>query len=272
MVEGTGELALNFIRQRVAGVLLAFGLILALVCLTAAVMRQSVLTTSKVPSYTVVALKNPTVRSALSDIIVRSVQDKYPVLAHIPTSQLHSAVAQALTQPSVISEVADVAQQIQQHFVGVSKQPIVIGGPALSKAVAQTIAPSNPTLQQEIDKIPFSYDISSSSIPSIGKYYPWIIKSIRYSFAGGLALLVGAIAISAKRSKTLRKIGFGFIGMSVLEVAALWVIPHVLLAHNSNASEVVLSAVAAASVGSIEPIYLGVFGAGIAAVVLSLVL
>lgn len=251
-------------RQRLAAVLLVIGLILAWICLTSVVIRQTLLVSAKIPSYTTTALKNPTVRSALSDLIVKSVQHSYPVLSQIPTAQLNAAVGQALTQPAVVNEFANVTMQIQQHFIGLSDQPIVLGGPALSTAVAQIISPNNPTQQQIIEKIPFTYTIASSSIPSIGKYYRWIGNLINVSLYSSAVLLVAAMAVSAKKNKTVRKIGIAFIMFSAFEVAIFWLLPRYALSHFQSGPEVVVSGILAASAGAIEPIYLGVLGAGIA--------
>ncbi len=258
-------------RQRVAGVLLVLGLILSWVCLTGVVVRQSLLLTAKAPVYATTALKNPVVRSAVSEVIISSVQSKYPVLAEISTAQLRAAVEQALSEPAVAEELGNVALQLQLHFIGQSNGPIVIGGPGLSLAVAQIIAPGNQPLQQAIEKVPFSFTLSSSSIPSIGRYYRWIGTLINSTFVGGLALLAASLLVSAKRNKTLRKIGIGFIGMSALEVGLFWLLPHYMLSHLSNGSGVIISAMLAASASSIAAIYLGVFVAGIALTVVSLI-
>ena len=226
--------------------------------------RQTLLLSGKIPSYSTTALKNPTVRSALSDLIVKSVEHSYPVLSKIPTAQLNAAVDRALTQPAVADEFANVTLQIQQHFIGTSDQQIVLGGPALSTAVAQIIAPNNPTQQQVIEKIPFTYAISSSSIPSIGKYFRWIGNLINVSSYGSAALLVAAIVVSAKKSRTLRKIGIAFIMFSAFEVTVFWLLPKYVLSHFHSGPEVVVSGIVAASASAIVPIYVGVLGAGIA--------
>ena len=245
---------------------------MAWICLTSVVIRQTLLLSAKIPSYTATALKNPTVRSALSELIVKSVQHTYPVLSQLPTAQLTAAVNRALTQPAVVAEFADVTVQIQQHFIGLSDQPIVLGGPALSTAVAQIISPNNLAQQQLIQKIPFTYTISSSSIPSIGRYYRWIGHLINISLYSSAVLLVAAIAVSAKRNKTFRKIGIAFIMFSAFEVAVFWLLPRYLLAHFQSGPEVVVSGIMAASASAIEPIYLGVLGAGIAFTAISLLL
>ncbi|MDA8081552.1 MAG: hypothetical protein M0Z96_08090 [Actinomycetota bacterium] len=263
---------MNFVRQRLATILLVIGLILAWICLTAVVIRQTLLLSAKIPSYATTALKNPTVRSAVSDLIVKSVKHSYPVLSQIPTAQLNTAVDRALTQPAVAYEFANVTLQIQQHFIGLSNQQIVLGGPALSTAVAQIISPNNPTQRQLIEKIPFTYAISTSSIPSIGKYFQWIGNLISVSAYSGAVLLVSAIAVSAKKNRTLRKIGIAFIMFSAFEVAVFWLLPKYVLSHFHSGPEVVVSGIMAAAGSAIVPIYVGVLGAGIAFTAVSLLI
>lgn len=252
-----------FLRQRVAGILLAVGLILAWIGMTTLVIRQTLLLSGQVPNYAATALENPTVRLAVSDLVVRSIQNSNQVLTQIPTAALQSAVDQALTSPAVAYEFGNVAQQIQLHFLGLEKQPVVIGGPALSSAVAAIVARKNPALDRIIQNIPFSYTVSSSSLPSIGRYYRWINNTMYTSLIASAVLLVGSLMIAAKKAKTLRKIGVWFLGFSVFEVAIFWLFPRYLLSHMHSGVGVLVAGLMTVSAGTIEPIYIGVFGAGL---------
>lgn len=260
---------MNFVRQRVAGVLLVFGLILAWISLTGIVVRQTLLLSAQAPSYALAALKSPVIRSAVSDLVIKSVQDEFPIVGQIPAAELRPAIEEALTQPAVANEFANAALQVQQHFIGLNDQPIVLGGPQLSAAIAQIIAPNNLSTQQVIKNIAFSYTIASDSIPSVGKYYSRIGSLINVSLIGGLALLISSVLVSAKKSRTLRKIGIGFVGMSIFEVAVFWLLPRYVLPHLQSGPGIIFSAIITASASTIEPLYLGVFGAGVALTVVS---
>ncbi|MDA8270490.1 MAG: hypothetical protein M0Z39_03650 [Actinomycetota bacterium] len=261
---------MNFVRQRVAGVLLVVGLVLAWICLTGVVVRQTLLLSARAPSYALAALKSPVIRSTVSELIINSVQNEFPIVGQIPAAELRPAIEEALTQPAVANEFANAALQVQQHFIGLNDQPIVLGGPQLSAAVAQIIAPNNLSAQQVIKNIAFSYTIASDSIPSIGRYYSKIGTLITTSLIGGLALLISSVLVSAKKSRTIRKIGMGFVAMSIFEVAIFWLLPRYVLPNLQSGPWVIFSAIMTASASTIEPLYLGVFGAGVALIVVSI--
>lgn len=259
-------------RQRVAGILVIVGLILGWACLTTLVIRQTVMLSARVPDYALTALKNPTVRSAASDLIARSAQAKYQPLAQIPTTQLKDAIDSALSQPAVADEFANAALQIQQHLLGLNDQPIVLGGPGLTAAVAQIIAPQNPSEQQVIDKLPLSYTLESASIPSFGTYFR-LNNGIFHVTLFSSALLLGlSLFIATKKSKILRRIGIGLVGLSVVEVVLFGFVPKYVLSHVHSGPAQIVAGLLTASTGGIEAIYLMVFGAGLALTAISLIM
>lgn len=252
-----------FIRQRVAGILLLVGLICSWVGLTSVVLRQAILIPGQFTGYAYKALDNTTVRSQIAGIIAADVEKSHPVLQSIPEPRLASAIDRALTNPSVKTEFANVAFQIQQHMLGLQSGPIEVGGSTLSTAVAQIIANGNTAEEQALAKIPFGFQISSASIPSLKTYYLKLNSIIKISLIAAAATLVSALMISAKRNKTLRKIGIAFIGFSAFEVLLFWAIPRYFLPQIKNGPLEVIAAIVNASSSSVDPIYLTAFAAGI---------
>lgn len=249
--------------------LLVIGLFLAWVCLTSVVIRQSLQLSGQVSTYTTAALENPAVRSAVSDLIVTSAISSNPVLAQIPTAILISAVNRGLTEPLVVSEFGNVAIQIQQHLIGLNSGPIVIGGPELSSAVAQIIAPNNQDVKKLIESIPFSFTIANSSIPSFGRYYRWLSSTIKFSLSASGLLLVASLLLSAKKKSTIRKIGIWLVGFSLFDGALFWLLPKYLLPHLQNNAGKIAAGFLAVSAGAAEPIYIGVIGSGIVLAIIS---
>lgn len=260
---------MTFFRQRVAGILLLTGLLCAWAGLTSVVLRQAVLIPGQFTGYAYKALDNATVRSQIAGIVATEVQKSHPILQSIPKPKLASAIDSALTNPSVKTEFANVALQIQQHMLGLQSGPIEVGGPTLSTAIAQIIANGNSTEEQALAQIPFGFQISSSSIPSLKTYYVKLNAIIKISLIAAAATLIGALIISAKRNKTLRKIGIAFIGFSVFEVLLFWAIPRYFLPHLKNGPLEVITAIVNASSSSVDPIYLTAFAAGIGLTLIS---
>ena len=252
-----------FIRQRVAGILLLVGLLCSWVGLTSVVLRQTILIPGQFTSYAYKALGNAAVRSEVAGIIATDVENSHPILQSIPKPKLASAIDSALTKPSVKAEFANVALQIQQHILGLQNGPIQVGGPTLSTAIAQIIAPGNSPEEQALAQIPFGFQISGSSIPSLKSYYQKLNAIIKISLVAAAATLLSALMISAKKSKTLRKIGIAFIGFSAFEVLLFWAVPKYFLPHIKNGPLEVIAAIVNASSSSVDPIYLTAFGAGI---------
>ena len=248
---------------------MVFGLILAWISLTGVVVRQTLLLSAQAPSYALAALKSPAIRSTVSELIIKSVQHQFPIVGQIPEAELRPAIEEALTQPAVANEFANAALQVQQHFIGLNDQPIILGGPQLSAAIAQIIASNDLSAQQVIKNIPFSYTISSDLIPSAGRYYSKIGSLITVSLIGALAFLISSVLVSVRKSRTIRRIGMGFVGMSIIEVAIFWLLPRYVLPNLQSGLWVIFSAIMTASASAIEPLYLGIFGAGVALIVTS---
>lgn len=253
-----------FIRQRIAGVFLIVGLLCSWVGLTSLVIRQAVLVPGQFTTYAYKALDNPVIREQVAGVMASSIRNSNSLLKIIPEPNLKSAIDSSLTKPAVKTEFANVAFDIQQHVLGLQSGPVVLGGPALSQAVAQSIASSNPVEEQLIAKIPISYTIKSSSIPSLAKYYSQLNSTIKVTLFGAAATLLASLVVAAKKRKTLRKIGIAFIGFSAFEVAGFWLTRKYLLPHIHSGPLVIISAILTASSNSIEPIYLGALGTGIA--------
>lgn len=231
--------------------------------------RQAVLVPGQFSNYAAKALDNSVIRSQIAKVMATTIRNSNPQLQIIPETKLQASVDSALTKPAVKSEFGSVAFEIQQHILGLQKGSVVLGGPAFSAAVAQSIANGNPIEEQLIAKIPFSYTISSSSIPSLAKYYSKLNSTIKVTLFGAAATLIASLLISSKKRKTLRKIGISFIAFSAFEVAAFWLSSKYLLPHLHSGPLVVMSAILSASSNSIEPIYLGAFGGGIALLIVS---
>ena len=263
---------MKFLRQRVAGTLLVIGLVFAWVCLTSVAIRQSIQLSGQASTYTATALKNPSVRSAVSDLIVTSAKTSNPVLAQIPANILKSAVDKGLTEPLVVGELGNAATQIQQHVIGLNSGPIVIGGPDLSSAVAEIVAPNNFAEKKLIESAPFSVTIASSSIPSFGRYYRWLDSTLKFSLYASAALLAASLILSAKKNRTLRKIGLWFVGFSLFNGALFWLLPKYLLSHLQNSPGRITAGVLAASSAAVEPIYIVALGAGTLLTIISFLL
>lgn len=260
---------MNFLRQRVAWVFLVLGLLASWVGLTTLVVKQTVVIPGQFTSYASKALENNTARSEISSVLAKSIRQTNPILQNIPTSQLDSAIDSALKNPAVISEFSNVAFEIQQHLLGLQNGPIVVGGSTLSSAVAHIIAGNNSTEEQIISKIPFSYTIASSTIPSFGKYYRLMNSTISLSFLAAGALLLSSLIISAKKRSTLRKIGIWFIGFSAFEVALIWALPRYITPLIHSGSLAIMTSIMRVSITSVEPIYVGAFAAGIVLTIIS---
>lgn len=256
-------------RQRIAGVLLIFGLLCAWVGLTTLVIRQTLLIPDQLPTYATKLLKNPTIRNEIATLVTGTLRNSNTVLRDIPQSQLHAAIDQSLTNPAVASQFASVALQIQQHLIGKQSGPIIVGGPVLSSSVAKAVAGNNPVAEQAIAQIPMTYTISSSSIPSFGKYYQKISKLINTSLLFAALLLFTSLVISAKRRKTLRKIGIWLVGFSIFEVSLFWLIPTYLLRYLHAGYPIIVAAILSASFSSVMPLYLTIFGSGLALTLIS---
>lgn len=260
---------MKFVRQRIAGILLIFGLLLAWAGLTSLVIRQMVLIPMHATAYATKVLADPTTRSALANEIATSLQKSSPILQSTPTAQLRSAADQFLSSPVGAKEFATVALQIQQHILGIQTGPIVIGGPEFSSTLAKLLAAGNPTAQALISKAPLSYTIASTTIPSLGKYYNLLGKIISFSLIGSAILLISSLSISTKKRPILRKIGLWFIGFSIFEVALIWALPKYILPHFASGAFAFLTALVQLSTSAVEPIYLSAFGAGLVLTVIS---
>lgn len=253
---------MKFFRQRISGVLILLGLLLSWVGLTSLVVRQTLFVPGRIPGYAISALHNSQVRSAVAEFIAGSAQAQNPQLAAIPKASLSAAVDSALTDPAVSAQFANAALQIQEHMIGLQQGPITVGGPVLSSIVAKALAGNNATEEQILAKIPFTYTISPSSIPSFANLYRKIAEIINLSLISAATLLLLAVSISAKKGKTVRRIGIGFIALSAVEVLLLYLAPKYLISHIHSGPLLIVVTLMSVTTATAGAIYLTALALG----------
>ncbi len=172
-------------------------------------------------------LDAPAVRKSLADQLKNEIAQQLPAIASDP--RVGPALDRALRDPRVEAAFADTVAQIHQAVLSDSNaQTFTIDGRALTNALHDEIAPSDPHLAAQILRAPpLDVSISSKDLPHVHDARPTANTAMLLAITAALLLIAAALLLRHDR-RTVGRVGRRMAYLGTGPIVALVVSPRVL--------------------------------------------
>ncbi len=149
-------------------------------------------------------LEAPAVRSGLADTITAEIERRLPAASNDP--RVGPAVAQAMRDPRVEAAFADTIARIHEAVLSdAGATSFTIDGTALTNALYDEIAPTDPQLAAEIRKAPpLDVSIGSSSLPHVHDARPTVNVVFVLATLAALLLVTASLLLRHDRRSIAR--------------------------------------------------------------------
>jgi len=173
--------------------------------------------------------------------------------AYVTQGQLQSAVATALSQPSIHAQVINDLAEADSRLIGERTGPIVVGGPLFDQIVVAQISHDNSALGNAISEVPLTISIPGTDLPNLH----FLVRFANTIETGATLIaavaLIAAVSLHKKHRVVLRRIGIWLLLSAAAGVFVFWVVPTDILAHTPAAwaliASVLLKATATTTLG-----------------------
>jgi hypothetical protein len=208
-------------------------------------------------------IHNSAVKGALVNALTTSITPLLGSTLNIPTGTFHNIIDQAVSNPAVENAFTASMNQAQQHLLGASTGPIVLGGTAFSQVVAAGVVPYSSSAASTIAQQGISITIPGSYLPSIGAYAKNAQKIENLLLALAVICIILALIIHPNRGSVVRRIGFWMIGMALGNALIFWFIPTYLLPQIGFSWAQITAVVLRAVSGPATSFYVVLLGLGV---------
>lgn len=221
----------------VARLLLAVGFLAASIAYDAWIVSHVVLNPNTTRSAATALLDAPAVRQSLADQLQSEITQQIPAIGGDP--RVGPALDQALRDPRVDAAFADTLAQIHQAVLSDSgAQTFTIDGHALTNALHDEIAPSNPQLAAEILRAPpLAVSISSKNLPHVHDARP-TANVITLLAAMAALLLITASLLLRHDHRAVRRVGRRIAFVAAAPIVVLVLLPRVLAHASGDAPQI----------------------------------
>ncbi len=189
--------------------------------------------------------------------------------AYVTESQLQSAVATALAQPSVHAQVINDLGQADARLIGDKTAPIVIGGPVFEQIVVAQISRDNSAVGNAVSQVPLTISIPGTDLPDLSFLVRFAHTIETGATIVSLVALIAALALHKKHRTVLRRIGIWLLLSAAGGVFVFWIVPTYILSHTPAAWALITSVLLKATAATTVAFTIGLIAAGIIALILS---
>jgi hypothetical protein len=220
-----------------ARALLVIGFMAAWIGYDAWIFSHVVLDPSTTRSAAHALLGSPTVRSSLADTITAQVDRQLPAATN--DSRVGPAITQALRDPRVEAAFADTIAQIHQAVLAdTSTTSFRIDGHALTSALHDEIAPTDPQLAAQILRAPpLDVNIGSGDLPHVHDARP--IANVVTLLATLAALLFVAASLVLRHDRrSVARVGRRIAYLAVMPLVVFEVLPRGLAHASGDAPQI----------------------------------
>ncbi|MGC8464817.1 MAG: hypothetical protein ACP5O0_02685 [Acidimicrobiales bacterium] len=250
-------------RRGLGSIVLAIGLLCAWGATFVYLSQLSLLKPGRLAQASTTLIHNSAVRGALTNALTTSLTPLLGSTLNIPTGTFHTIIDQAVANPAVQTAFAASMNQAQEHLLGASNGPIVLGGSAFSQVVAAGVVPFSSTAASTIAQQGISITIPGSALPNIGSYARNAHKIEKLLLSLAIICVIIALIIHPSRGSVIRRIGFWMIGMAFGNALIFWFIPTYLLPQIGFSWAQILAIVLRAVSGPATSFYVVLLGLGV---------
>ncbi len=223
---------MSLVRRIVGDLLLWVGILAGSLAIVVHLLTLSVLTPGRLPQEASQLAASPVIQRAIADSLTNALE---PIAAAqgttVTSSETLPAVRAALDSPLVHAQFLGAMTTMQERLLGQTHQPITLGGPAFTQAVAASLASVDPTLAHSVAAEDLAITIPGAAVPNLGFLASGAGRTEHTLLSLTLLALVLCLVVHPNRRGVLARIGTWLIGCSVAEVALFWFLPREVLPH-----------------------------------------
>lgn len=258
-------------RRALAAAVLGLSLWIGSLAWSGFVMTRTVLDPGRSEAVAEALLENDAVRDQLVANIASGIETTLPPGAPVDRPTIEAAARTALESPQVEALFLDAFVRTHQAFLGEGEPPKSIDGGAFGAAARDALVQSRPELDGILPPAPsVPVPLPTERIPNLGGVRSFLLTAIP-ALAGVAALgALLALMVASNRPAVIRRAGIWAIGLSAIVLIFAYGIPAAAEAWAPAQAEIVAALIGALASSTRGPA-LGLAGAGVAGLLLSLV-
>jgi hypothetical protein len=256
------------VRDLVSSVLVALGMLAAVVGLASQMANETLFNSARVVHAAPVLANNAVIRSALASSLANALSPIDSTAGiYIPTPDLQQVIDEVLASPAAHAQLVAAIAHAGLRIIGRWPGPIELGGPTVSTLVASDLAPYSSALAEDLADTTLTIGVPGAALPNLGGVAHASTQVAVPALGLAAIALAAGLALAEDRERAARRIGWFLIWCTLALGVVFWLLPSVVLPAIGLSWAVIGRAVLAPGGTGNRELIVGTFVAGILLVV-----